>query len=142
MSENPVLQFPQLSDALALPRSVDCRELSFRCFASRVKEKYIPRLKMGGTNRDLTNSDKTHFNKTSFPCGNEDERAGLQRLTPFVIRKLWVGEERKEVEVEVEEEADEEDVNMPLTSTSKFHQVGLMVRGVLCLTVFFSPRSG
>ena len=74
---------------------------------------------MGDTNRDLKNSDKTHFNKTSFPCGNEDERAGLQRLAPFVIQKLWVGEEQKE---EVKE------VDLALTSTSKFHQVGSMVR--------------
>ena len=102
---------------------------------------------MGDTSRGLTNSDKTHVDKTSCPRGKEDERAGLQRLTPFVIRKLWVGEQRKEVEgeaeenVEVEEEVDEEDVDMPLTSTSKFHQVGLMVRGVLWLTVF-APRWG
>ena len=109
-------------------------------FHKQSERKYIPRLTMGDTSRDLTNSDKAHIDKTSFPYkgnGKEDDRADSPRLTPYVIQKLWVGEQRKEL---VEEEV--EDMNMPLTSTSKFHQVGLMVRCVLCLTVFFSPRSG
>ena len=99
-----------------------------------MKDKYIPQLTMGDTSRGQANSDKTHVDKTSFPCGKE-------RQTPYVIRKLCVGEQRKEGEVKGEVEEEVEDMNMPLISTSKFHQVGLIVRGVLCLTVF-APRSG
>ena len=101
-----------------------------------MEQKYIPvdpQLTIMGEKRtDLTNSDRTHFNQTSLPYGKADERGGVQKLTPYVIRKLWVGEQRKE---EVEEEVKE--VDMVLISTSKFHQVGLMVRGELWLTVFF-----
>ena len=71
---------------------------------------------------DLTNSAQTNFDKISFYYEVEDERGSHQRLTPYVIQKLWVGEEQKE---EVKE------VDLALTSTSKFHQVGLMVRGEL-----------
>ena len=88
-------------------------------------EQYIPvatQLTMVDKSTDLTNSDQTNFDNISLPYGKEDERGSHQRLTPYVIQKLWVGEEQKE---EVKE------VDLALTSTSKFHQVGLMVRGEL-----------
>ena len=92
---------------------------------------------MGDKSRDLITSDRTHFDKSSLPFGKEYER-----LTPYVIRKLWVGEERKEMEEELKEVVEEEEVDIALTSTSKLHQVGLVVRGELWLTVFLPPRLG
>ena len=78
---------------------------------------------MGDKNTDLTNNDQTHVDKISLPYGKEDERGSHQRLTPYVIRQLWVGEEEKE---DMKEEDEEKEEDMSLTSTSKFHQVGLM----------------
>ena len=84
-------------------------------------EQYIPvatQLTMVDKSTDLTNSDQTNFDNISLPYGKEDERGSHQRLTPYMIQKLWVGEEQKHVK----------EVDVALTSTSKFHQVGSMVR--------------
>ena len=57
-------------------------------------------------------------------------------LTPYVIQKLWVGEEKQENEEEKRNEQDVEKVEMELAGTSRLHQVVLVVPGVLWLTIF------
>ena len=52
-------------------------------------------------------------------------------LTPYVIQKLWVGEEKQENEEEKRNEQDVEKVEMELTGTNRLHQVWVVVLGVL-----------
>ena len=53
-------------------------------------------------------------------------------LTPYVIQKLWVDEEKQENEEEGgNEKEDVEKVEMELTGTNRLHQVWMVVLGVL-----------
>ena len=66
-------------------------------------------------------------------------------LTPYVIQKLWVDEEKQENEEKEEQgkenEEDVEKVEMELAGTSRLHQVVFVVPGVLWLT-FFTIKVG
>ena len=54
-------------------------------------------------------------------------------LTPYVIQKLWVDEEKQENEEEQGNEKDVEKVEMELTGTNRLHQV--WVGGAWCALV-------
>ena len=70
-------------------------------------------------------------------------KCGEHNLTPYVIQKLWVGEEKQEQgeKEEQEKENEVEKVEMELTGTSRLHQVVLVVLGVFRLT-FFTIKVG